>query len=135
MLFFKIESWGVKGRFPPTMKPLLAQVALKAIRLNEYDDNFFNLMPRLFPYNRFTMSVRSSSSFFRSSLADHAAVEIDQAHGVSRSHCTTDGTARGAPGGVGEHGGGRVPESARRVGKERRCLGCALIISSALIGY
>ena len=46
------------------MKPLLAQVALKAIRLNEYDDNFFNLMPRLFPYNRFTMSVRPSFSFF-----------------------------------------------------------------------
>ena len=64
MLFFKIESWGVKGRFPPAMKPLLAQVALKAIRLNEYDDNFFNLMPRLFPYNRFTMSVRPSFSFF-----------------------------------------------------------------------
>ena len=52
------ESWETKGKFPPSLKPVLAQVALKAIRLNEYDDNFFNLMPRLFPYNRFTMSVR-----------------------------------------------------------------------------
>ena len=39
------------------IRPMLGAVALKAIRLNEYDDNFFNLMPRIFPYNRFTMSV------------------------------------------------------------------------------
>ncbi|EIM80227.1 uncharacterized protein STEHIDRAFT_172868 [Stereum hirsutum FP-91666 SS1] len=50
------ENWDVKGKFPPGLKPLLAQVALKAITLNEYDDNFFNLMPKIFPYNRFTMS-------------------------------------------------------------------------------
>ncbi|OBZ74754.1 hypothetical protein A0H81_05563 [Grifola frondosa] len=50
------ENWEVKGKFPPGLKPLLAQVALKAIILGEYDDNFFNLMPRLFPYNKFTMT-------------------------------------------------------------------------------
>ncbi|KAI0341151.1 hypothetical protein BDW22DRAFT_1332926 [Trametopsis cervina] len=49
------EPWDVKGKFPPSLKPILAQVALKAIILGEYDDNFFNLMPRIFPYNRFTM--------------------------------------------------------------------------------
>jgi hypothetical protein len=49
------EDWTNKGKFPPAIKPVLGQVALTAIRLNEYDDNFFNLMPRLFPYNRFTM--------------------------------------------------------------------------------
>ncbi|KAI0687927.1 hypothetical protein BC835DRAFT_1408232 [Cytidiella melzeri] len=49
------EPWDVKGKFPPSLKPLLSQVALKAIILGEYDDNFFNLMPRIFPYNRFTM--------------------------------------------------------------------------------
>ncbi|KAI0799723.1 hypothetical protein BC629DRAFT_1591877 [Irpex lacteus] len=49
------EQWDTKGKFPPNLKPLLAQVALKAIVLGEYDDNFFNLMPRIFPYNRFTM--------------------------------------------------------------------------------
>lgn len=52
-----VENWDVKGKFPPGLKPLLSQVALKAITLNEYDDNFFNLMPKIFPYNRFTMSV------------------------------------------------------------------------------
>ena len=45
----------MKGKFPPNLKPLLGQVALKAIVLGEYDDNFFNLMPKIFPYNRFTM--------------------------------------------------------------------------------
>ena len=52
------ENWEPKGRFPPGIRPTLAAVALKAIKLNEYNDNFFNLMPRIFPYNRFTMSVR-----------------------------------------------------------------------------
>ena len=28
--------------------------------LGEYDDNFFNLMPKLFPYNKFTMTVRDT---------------------------------------------------------------------------
>ena len=53
------ENWEVKGKFPPGIKPLLAQVALKAVILGEYDENFFNLMPRLFPYNKFTMTVSS----------------------------------------------------------------------------
>ncbi|KAH9060666.1 hypothetical protein EDB87DRAFT_1821968 [Lactarius vividus] len=52
------ENWEPKGKFPPGIRPVLGAVALKAIKLNEYDDNFFNLMPRIFPYNRFTMSVR-----------------------------------------------------------------------------
>ena len=53
------ESW-VKGKFPPALKPTLAQVALKAVVLGEYDDNFFNLMPKIFPYNRYTLSVSDS---------------------------------------------------------------------------
>ena len=61
------ENWEPKGKFPPGIRPVLGAVALKAVRLNEYNDNFFNLMPRIFPYNRFTMSVRfgyfSSESF------------------------------------------------------------------------
>jgi len=54
---FLAESWEPKGKFPPGLRPILGDVALKAIKLNEYNDNFFNLMPRIFPYNRFTMSV------------------------------------------------------------------------------
>ncbi|KZT19861.1 hypothetical protein NEOLEDRAFT_1141487 [Neolentinus lepideus HHB14362 ss-1] len=59
------ESWEVKGKFPPTIKPLLAQVAVKAIQLDEYDDNFFNLLPRIFPYNRFTMSKLVKRTVFQ----------------------------------------------------------------------
>ncbi|KAL4077536.1 hypothetical protein J3A83DRAFT_4087986 [Scleroderma citrinum] len=49
------EDWSNKGKFPADMKPILADIALKAIHLGEYDEDFFNLMPVLFPYNRFTM--------------------------------------------------------------------------------
>lgn len=51
------ESWELKTKFPPSLKPLVADVALRAVRLGEYDDDFFSLMPVLFPYNRFTMTV------------------------------------------------------------------------------
>ncbi|KAK7684447.1 hypothetical protein QCA50_012394 [Cerrena zonata] len=50
------ENWEVKGKFPQGLKPHLAQVALKAVILNEYDDNFFNMMPKIFPYNKYTMT-------------------------------------------------------------------------------
>lgn len=50
------EDWSAKGKFPPTIKPILAKTALVAIEHDEYDDDFFNLMPTLFPYNKFTMS-------------------------------------------------------------------------------
>ncbi|TDL27079.1 hypothetical protein BD410DRAFT_483821 [Rickenella mellea] len=50
------ESFEQKGKFPPSLKPVLAQVALKAIRTGEYNDNFFSLMPKLFIYNKFTMT-------------------------------------------------------------------------------
>ncbi|KAJ7579039.1 hypothetical protein C8J56DRAFT_1016307 [Mycena floridula] len=50
------ESWETKGKFPPGLKPILAEVALKAIKLDEYDEYFWSLMPTLFPYNKFTMT-------------------------------------------------------------------------------
>ena len=68
------ETWDVKGKFPPTLKPLLAQVALKAIILGEYDDNFFNLMPTLFPYNKFTMTKLIKRTIWR----DHTNLLIDR---------------------------------------------------------
>ncbi|KXN83268.1 hypothetical protein AN958_01639 [Leucoagaricus sp. SymC.cos] len=52
----KAENWSQKGKFPPTLKPQLAQLALQAIKLDEYDEHFFSLMPVLFPYNKFTMT-------------------------------------------------------------------------------
>jgi hypothetical protein len=58
LYFSHIESWEQKGKFPPSLKPSLANLAILAIKLDEYDDDFFALMPMLFPYNKFTMTVR-----------------------------------------------------------------------------
>jgi hypothetical protein len=63
------ESWDQKGKFPPGLKPPLAAVAAKAIRSNEYDDNFFNLLPTLFPYNRYTMTKLVKRIVFNDHLA------------------------------------------------------------------
>jgi len=68
------ESW-VKGKFPPALKPTLAQVALKAVVLGEYDDNFFNFMPKIFPYNRYTLSVNDSPR-----VCFHALTSFTEAH-------------------------------------------------------
>lgn len=54
-------SFEQKGKFPPSLKPILTQVAIKAIHCGEYNDNFFALMPKLFIYNKFTMTVRLPS--------------------------------------------------------------------------
>lgn len=61
------EDWTTKGKFPPTIKPILAKAALLAIEHDEYDDDFFNLMPTLFPYNKFTMTKLIKRTIF----ADH----------------------------------------------------------------
>ncbi len=59
----RAEDWGQKGKFPPSIKPLLNSIAVQAIKLDQYDDYFFALMPELFPYNKFTMTVRSSAPY------------------------------------------------------------------------
>ncbi|EKM52289.1 uncharacterized protein PHACADRAFT_125998 [Phanerochaete carnosa HHB-10118-sp] len=68
------EDWSVKGKFPPGLKPLLAQVALKAIVLGDYDENFFNLMPKIFPYNRFTMTKLIKRTVWR----DHTNLLVER---------------------------------------------------------
>ncbi|TFK88241.1 hypothetical protein K466DRAFT_489328 [Polyporus arcularius HHB13444] len=68
------EKWDVKGKFPPGLKPILGQVALKAVILGEYDDNFFNMMPRLFPYNKFTMTKLIKRTIWR----DHTNLLLDR---------------------------------------------------------
>ncbi|KAJ7201626.1 hypothetical protein GGX14DRAFT_464457 [Mycena pura] len=58
------ESWETKSKFPPSLKPLLAQLSLQAISLDEYNEQFFNLMPMIFPYNKFTMSKLIKRTIF-----------------------------------------------------------------------
>ncbi|KAJ3740139.1 hypothetical protein DFH05DRAFT_1405713 [Lentinula detonsa] len=69
-----VENWEQKGKFPPSIKPLLAQVAIHAITLDEYDDHFFNLMPSLFPYNKFTMSKLIKRTVF----SDHVKLLVER---------------------------------------------------------
>ncbi|KAF7795790.1 hypothetical protein EIP86_006957 [Pleurotus ostreatoroseus] len=68
------ENWETKGRFPQGLKPLLGQVALKAVLLGEYDDNFFSYMPKIFPYNRFTMMKLIKRTIWR----DHVTLLQDR---------------------------------------------------------
>lgn len=64
------ENFQVKSRFPPSLRPPLRKAARLAVELGEYTDNFFNFMPQIFPYNRFTMSKLIKREFFE----DHVAM-------------------------------------------------------------
>ncbi|TFK73085.1 hypothetical protein BDN72DRAFT_762326 [Pluteus cervinus] len=68
------EDWTQKGKFPQNLKPLLSDLALKAIKNNEYDEQFFTLMPQLFPYNKFTMSKLIKRTVY----PDHHALLIQR---------------------------------------------------------
>ncbi|GLB44449.1 putative HPC2 and ubinuclein domain containing protein [Lyophyllum shimeji] len=68
------ENWDQKGKFPPALKPPLAQLAVLAIKLDEYDEHFFNLMPTLFPYNKFTMSKLIKRTVFQ----EHTALLMER---------------------------------------------------------
>ena len=91
-LYLVVESWEQKGKFPPSLKPPLANLAILAIKLDEYDDDFFALMPMLFPYNKFTMTVRIRFllrglvvSYFNTTNS-----ETYQANDFHRSSCAID---------------------------------------------
>ena len=67
-----VESWEPKGKLPPGIRPIVGHhVALKSTRLNEYNDNFFDSMPHIFPYDWFAMSVRVALFFHPGVLHAH----------------------------------------------------------------
>lgn len=110
------ENWDVKGKFPPALKPVLVRIALKAILLGEYNDNFFNLMPTLFPYNKFTMMVRHPA---RVSLPDaDIVVETNQTDGMARPHDTACRATGSSPQGAEGACRRRVSQSERGVGEK-----------------
>ncbi|KAF7323654.1 hypothetical protein MKEN_00586100 [Mycena kentingensis (nom. inval.)] len=59
------QSWENKSKFPLNLKPMLADLAMTAVKLDEYDDSFFALMPDVFPYNRFTMTKLIKRTIFQ----------------------------------------------------------------------
>ena len=90
-LFTLVESWEQKGKFPPSLKPPLANLAILAIKLDEYDDDFFSLMPMLFPYNKFTMTVRYYLFTWGLCIVfNDQHSEIYQANNLRGSSCAID---------------------------------------------
>ncbi|KAH7096892.1 hypothetical protein BKA62DRAFT_718208 [Auriculariales sp. MPI-PUGE-AT-0066] len=68
------KAFGVKGKFPQHVKPLLAQIAMRAVVRDEYDDPFWDAMPKIFPYNRFTMK----KLIIRTVYGSHSALLHDR---------------------------------------------------------
>lgn len=73
-------SFAVKTKFPPELKPPLIDTAKLAVELDEYNDNFFNYLPSIFPYNRFTMMVRTRKRYL--TLETHETGVLSQTHGI-----------------------------------------------------
>ncbi|ORY88761.1 hypothetical protein BCR35DRAFT_204914 [Leucosporidium creatinivorum] len=69
------ESFEVKGKFPPRLRPILIEVAQKALDLGEYDDDFFAILPKLFPYNLFTMKKLVKREIFAYRISTMTAAQ------------------------------------------------------------
>ncbi|CAG8499376.1 10533_t:CDS:2 [Ambispora gerdemannii] len=50
------ESFAVKNRFPPNLKPHLLTTITRAYELNEFNENFFKILTNALPYNKFTVT-------------------------------------------------------------------------------
>ncbi|KZT59556.1 hypothetical protein CALCODRAFT_186789 [Calocera cornea HHB12733] len=68
------ESFEQKGKFPQSLKPILERVSLWALKNGEYGDNYFNVMPKIFPYNRYTMMKLIKKMMY----ADHQKLLADK---------------------------------------------------------
>ncbi|GAA6049784.1 hypothetical protein JCM3770_002159 [Rhodotorula araucariae] len=62
--------WEQKNKFPPDLKETLIGVAFHALRLDEYDDDFFAVMPDIFGYNLFTMKKLIKREVYTGRIAD-----------------------------------------------------------------
>ncbi|GAA5855945.1 hypothetical protein JCM9279_005558 [Rhodotorula babjevae] len=62
--------WEQKNKFPPDLKETLIGVAFHALRLDEYDDDFFAVMPDIFGYNLFTMKKLIKREVYSGRIAD-----------------------------------------------------------------
>lgn len=62
--------WEQKNKFPPDLKETLIGVAFHALRLDEYDEDFFAVMPGIFHYNLFTMKKLIKREVYSGRIAD-----------------------------------------------------------------
>lgn len=61
-------DWTNKGKFPPHLRPIVLEVAKTAIQTECFTPPFFDRMPAIFPYNKYTITVRHHLAlFFKSS--------------------------------------------------------------------
>jgi len=61
----------VKGKFPPDLRPVLLEVAHKALALDEFDDLFFAELPKILPYNNFTLKKLVKRELFWTRVQRH----------------------------------------------------------------
>ncbi|KAG1863892.1 hypothetical protein F4604DRAFT_1683509 [Suillus subluteus] len=131
-----IESWDAKGKFPPSIKPILADVALKAVNLGEYDEDFFNLMPVLFPYNHFTMNKPIKRIIF----TDHLNILTDREDELLQQHAglMKEGFSQTTPQGKGQERKRSRSTSALMPSAstdERRCAKEALLLDKENLSF
>ncbi|KAG9286620.1 hypothetical protein G9A89_005388 [Geosiphon pyriformis] len=50
------ESFALKNRFPPNLKPHLLATINKAYEYNEFNENFFKIVTNILPYNKYTVT-------------------------------------------------------------------------------
>lgn len=80
-------SFAVKSKFPPELKPPLIETAKLAVELDEYNENFFNYLPSIFPYNRFTMMKLTKREFFHKHMEYYRELQeehLDTLYGQMR---------------------------------------------------
>jgi len=124
--------WEQKNKFPPDLKETLIGVAFHALRLDEYDDDFFAVMPDIFGYNLFTMKKLIKREVYSGRIADltkqqddlYALVtkQIDEHYPVQHAEYLAklewwdkkQAEGDGLPGGGGAPAARRTPEPVAR---------------------
>lgn len=91
-ILIKGESFVPKNKFPTSLKEPLFDFAMDCVHASQYDDNFFNLLENIFPYNKFTMTV-SFTSLGRANALLRDSAEIGQTRDLSASYGRIDRTA------------------------------------------
>ncbi|GAA5976365.1 hypothetical protein JCM10908_005474 [Rhodotorula pacifica] len=83
--YLKVESdkepWVVKSKFPPHLKEELVKVAYFALEIGEYDDEFYAVMPKIFPYNLFTMKKLIKREVYPKRMRD-LAEDLEQQYDI-----------------------------------------------------
>ncbi|KAG8925340.1 hypothetical protein FRC02_009733 [Tulasnella sp. 418] len=78
-----------RGKFPQNLKASLVEVATLALKIGDYNDSFFDYLPLIFPYNRFTMRKLTIRLMYNTH--QHFLVERQEALLAELKQIATDG--------------------------------------------